>query len=139
MIVPGLSGLGRFSARRPWVVIGSWVLLAVVVVAAASSFGHKLEDSFRVPGLDSQKANDLQAHSTVRVEMGGDLLFAFDQSAPGLGEAVGLLAAAVILFLAFGSLVATALPIGIALFGLAVGVSSMSLLARLVDVPDWAP
>ena len=31
------------------------------------------------------------------------------------------------------------LPIGIALFGLAVGVSAMSLVAYVVDVPSWAP
>ena len=42
-------------------VIGSWLVLAVVVVGASSAFGDKLEDSFRVPGLDSQQANDLMA------------------------------------------------------------------------------
>src|SRR4051812_12879248 len=61
MLSQTLSRLGRTSARRPWVVIGSWVVLAVVVVGASSMFGTKLEDSFRVPGLDSQTANDLLA------------------------------------------------------------------------------
>src|SRR4249920_1781786 len=59
MMSQGLYRLGRLSARRPWMVIGSWLCLAVVVVGSASTFGHKLEDSFRVPGLDSQKADDL--------------------------------------------------------------------------------
>jgi len=45
----------------------------------------------------------------VRIEMGGDLFFAFEQSPVGIGEGIGLLAAAIILFLAFGSLIATAL------------------------------
>jgi RND superfamily putative drug exporter len=61
MMSQGLYRLGRLSARRPWAVIGSWLVLAIVVVGAASAFGHKLEDSFRVPGLDSQQANDLLA------------------------------------------------------------------------------
>jgi len=58
--------------------LSDFAVLAVVVVAAASSFGHKLEDSFRVPGLDSQKANDLvtaagtgQARLTARRLVGG--------------------------------------------------------------------
>ena len=52
---------------------------------------------------------------------------------------VGLIAAVVILFVAFGSLIAVGLPIGMALFGLALGISSMSLITYLVDIPSWAP
>ena len=59
--------------------------------------------------------------------MGGDLFFAFEEGGPG--ELIGLLAAALILFVAFGSLVAMGLPIGMALFGLAVGISTMTLVA----------
>src|ERR1700675_1622326 len=59
MMSQRLYPLGHRSARRPWAVVGSWLVLAIVVVGAASTFGHKLEDSFRVPGLDSQQANDL--------------------------------------------------------------------------------
>ena len=101
------------------------------------------------PELDELSAADLAnlkafgadaaAGSPLRIEMGGDLFFAFEQPPPGIGEVVGLLAAAVILFLAFGSLIATALPIGMAMLGLAVGVSSMSLIAHVIDVPSWAP
>ena len=69
--------------------------------------------------------------------MGGELFFAFEESSPG--ELIGVLAAAIILLVAFGSLVAMGLPIGIALFGLAVGISAMSLVAYVVDIPSWAP
>ena len=61
MLSQGLYRLGRVSARRPWVVIGAWIVLALVVVGSSSAFGRDYEDSFRVPGLDSQKANDLIA------------------------------------------------------------------------------
>ena len=54
MLSQTLYRLGGFAARRPWAVIGAWLVLAVVVVGASGAFGAKLEDSFRVPGLDSQ-------------------------------------------------------------------------------------
>ena len=41
--------------------------------------------------------------------------------------------------MAFGSLIAMGLPIGMALFGLALGISSMSLITYLVDIPSFAP
>ena len=59
-----MSGLmyrwGRFAAHRPWRVIGAWLIVSVFVIAAAATFGKELEDSFVVPGLDSQQAVDLQ-------------------------------------------------------------------------------
>jgi putative drug exporter of the RND superfamily len=245
MISQSLYRLGRLSARRPWLVIGSWVVLAVVVVGASNTFGQRLKDSLQVPGLDSQQASELMAAagagddgltaqvvvtplaadatffdsaearsalaqlqagaaalphvlrttdpagalaagpqvavqrgvvsadgrvalirlqyplvdelspedlsnlkafgadaaagSPLRIEMGGDLYFAFEQAQPGLGELIGLLVAALILFIAFGSVIATALPLGTAVLGLAIGVSSMSLIANVIDIPSWAP
>ncbi len=229
MMSTSLYRLGHLAARRPWVVIGAWLVVAVVVVGASSAFGNRLKDSMQVPGLDSQQASELlatagasdagltaqvvatpldddatfvdsaearsaldtlqrgaaalphvlkttqvvspdgrvglirlqyplvdelsaqdlsnlkafgaeaEAGSPLRLELGGDLYYAFEQPQPALGEAIGLLVAALILFLAFGSLIATALPLGTAVLGLAVGVSSMSLIANVIDIPTWAP
>lgn len=61
MLSQSLHRLGRLAARRPWAVIGSWLVLALVVVAASSAFGHRLKDSLQVPGLDSQQASELLA------------------------------------------------------------------------------
>lgn len=72
---------------------------------------------------------DLGESSTLQIEAGGDLHFAFEAPPAGLGEALGLLAAMVILLVAFGSVVAMGLPIGTALTGLAVGTGSLSLVA----------
>ncbi|MGS7457545.1 MMPL family transporter, partial [Mycobacterium tuberculosis] len=47
--------------------------------------------------------------------------------------------AMVVLLVAFGSLVAMGLPIGMGLFGLAVGITAMKLVTYLVDIPAWAP
>ena len=54
-----LYRLGRFAAGRPWIVIGAWFAAAVIVVTASAVGGKTLEDSFEVPGLDSQEAVDL--------------------------------------------------------------------------------
>ena len=239
-----LHRLGGAAARHPWRVIGVWLLAAAVVITAASSFGEELDDSFEVPGLDSQVAADLfeaagsdvagltaqlvvtpedggsfrnapasrvalgtvedEAASLdsvvgvsettdalssdpaaaaqrglispdgrvavvqlqypliedldhadlddlkalaerldddpdVRVEARGELFFALEEGDTGTGELIGLMAAVVILLVAFGSLIAMGLPIATALFGLAIGVSSMGLINLLVDIPAWAP
>ncbi|WP_406840768.1 MMPL family transporter [Streptomyces sp. AHU1] len=81
----------------------------------------------------------LRAELPLRIEMGGNLFYAFSDPDGGASELIGLLAAVAILFLAFGSLVAAALPIGMAVFGLTVGVATMTVLAGVTDVPTFAP
>ena len=54
-----LYRLGRSAASRPLIVIGIWILAAVVVIGASGTVGRELEDTFEVPGLDSQEAIDL--------------------------------------------------------------------------------
>ncbi|MFC9589459.1 MMPL family transporter [Streptomyces sp. NPDC056944] len=81
----------------------------------------------------------LRAELPLRIEMGGTLFYVFSDPDGGASELIGLLAAAAILFLAFGSLVAAALPIGMAVFGLTVGVATMTVLAGVTEVPTFAP
>ncbi|MFG2760956.1 MMPL family transporter [Streptomyces wuyuanensis] len=81
----------------------------------------------------------LRAELPLRIEMGGNLFYAFSDPDGGVSELIGLLAAAAILFLAFGSLVAASLPIGMAVFGLTVGVATMTVLAGVTEVPTFAP
>ena len=220
---------GRWSATRPWIAIGAWVLLSVLVVAASAGFGKQLDDSMAAPGTDSQAAADLlagadsgaggltayvvatprqdsvtfvdsrqarvdldrlesavgelpkvlgttqevspdgrvallrvqypeigelavsdlaalkavlaesRASSSLRLEAGGDLYFSFEQPPANVGEVLGLVVAAVILVVAFGSLLAAGLPLAVALFGLLVGASLIPLLGLLIDIPVWAP
>jgi len=54
-------------------------------------------------------------------------------------EMLGLLAAAVILLIMFGSVVAAGLPLAIAIGGLAVSSGLIGLAAAAVDVPEFAP
>ena len=90
MMSQSLYRLGHLAARRPWVVIGSWLVLAVVVVGASGAFGHRLKDSMQVPGLDSQQASELMA--AVQTAMVGrmpftmlrDAIFAYPTISEGL-------------------------------------------------------
>src|SRR4029453_16130707 len=54
-------------------------------------------------------------------------------------EMIGLIAAAVILLIMFGSVVAAGLPLAMAIGGLAVSASLIGLAAVVVDVPEFAP
>ncbi|TDD76519.1 MMPL family transporter [Actinomadura darangshiensis] len=73
-----------------------------------------------------------------QVEFGGQV--PENVTAPGgVAEAVGIVAALVILLLAFGSVVAAGLPLIVALAGLGVGVSGITLLAAFTDVATTAP
>ena len=75
---------------------------------------------------------------TLRVEAGGPVA-ALSQTAPVGGEGIGLIAAALILLLTFGSAVAMGLPLLTAVFGLGMAIALADLLMRVVDVPDeWA-
>jgi len=73
----------------------------------------------------------------VMLGLGGDKAEKAETPPQGPAEAVGVLAAAVILFIAFGSLVAMGLPIVTALMALLGGVALMKLIGYLVPSPDF--
>jgi len=68
------------------------------------------------------------------VELGGQLLGFARNPETGGAEAAGVIAAAFILVLGFGTVVAAGLPIGLAVGGLTGGLSLVRLLAALFDV-----
>ncbi|MFN0096261.1 MAG: MMPL family transporter [Dehalococcoidia bacterium] len=72
----------------------------------------------------------------LRVEIGGQAMFNYE--APEFGsEALGLLAAIIILFIAFGSVMAMGLPIAAAVAGILAGAGIVTLLARVFQFPDF--
>jgi RND superfamily putative drug exporter len=73
---------------------------------------------------------------TLQVELGGSMFT--DQTQPK-SEAIGILAAVIILLVAFGSVLAMGLPIMTALFGIGTGLAIVTLLAAVTDVPSFAP
>jgi RND superfamily putative drug exporter len=72
----------------------------------------------------------------LRVELGGFLFAEFEQPS---AELFGLAFAVVILIVAFGSVLAMGLPVGVALFGIGMGGALVILASHLMEVPDFAP
>jgi len=72
--------------------------------------------------------------SKLQVEYGGWVFSKFEFPA---SEALGIIAAVVILVLAFGSIIAMGLPIGTALVGLGMGTAIVGLLSHVQAMPDF--
>jgi RND superfamily putative drug exporter len=95
--------------------------------------------SWDVPKEDGEKlieAAEEHSGGGLEIKLGGDPIYAAQEAASP--EGIGFLGAAIVLLIAFGSVVAAGLPLVIALVGL--GISSgglILLLANVVDVPDW--
>ena len=53
-----LYRIGHFAGRHPWRVLAAWVLIAVTAVMLNSSFGGAPDESFSIPGAESQRAAD---------------------------------------------------------------------------------
>ncbi len=71
----------------------------------------------------------------LRIEIGGAALAEFE---PPETEFIGLAFAVVILILAFGSVAAMGLPIGVAATGVAIGIGLTTLLTHVISIPDFA-
>ena len=75
----------------------------------------------------------------VQVAAGGYLGQELSSSSSANSEAIGLLAAIVVLLLTFGTVVAMGMPLLTAVFGLATGLSIIALLSQVTQVPSSAP
>ncbi len=84
-----------------------------------------------------QMADDANSDS-LRVEIGGDIVEFNEQ--PDFGsEFIGLSAAIIILFIAFGSVIAVGLPIGAAVFGLGAAFAIITVATRFFPFPEFSP
>ncbi|MEV5351791.1 MMPL family transporter [Streptomyces sp. NPDC086081] len=86
-----------------------------------------------VAAAESARADGLQ------VELGGSAVALTQSSGGHVAEIVGVLVAAVVLFLAFGSLAASLLPIATALVGVGTAYAGIVLLGHAMTVADFAP
>jgi putative drug exporter of the RND superfamily len=96
-------------------------------------------DGWDVPKEDGEKliaAAEDNSGDGLEIKLGGDPIYQAQESTSP--EGIGFLGAAIVLLIAFGSVVAAGLPLAIALVGL--GITSgglILLLANVIDVPDW--
>jgi RND superfamily putative drug exporter len=223
-----LYRVGRGAGTHPWRVVTAWIVLAFTVLMLNSSVGGEPDESFRLPGAESQRAADALAdrfpeqslyssnvvfhaekpltapelrsavgeavdrladgqHVTsvsdpydprgptlskdgrtavatvgfdverstkamydaaqsatepardagVEVEYDTGLGYASGESGGG-SEMVGILVAIVVLAIAFGSIVAMGLPIGVTLLAILIGTSGLGILAGFASVPQIA-
>jgi RND superfamily putative drug exporter len=91
-----------------------------------------LEDSTRLLDLAKTASGD-----GVQVAVAGQSVQQAEQGEIG-SEIIGIAAAAIILLLTFGSVVAAGLPILVAVAGLAVSSLLTGVVISLVDAPDWS-
>ena len=73
----------------------------------------------------------------LQIEAGGPIVQVAEREPPGSTEIIGLIAAVFILLIAFGSVVAMALPILTALLGLSSGFFIVGLVTSVVSMPSW--
>ncbi|MFD8798052.1 MMPL family transporter [Streptomyces atroolivaceus] len=75
----------------------------------------------------------------LQVELGGTAVALTEAPTLHLSEAIGVVVAAVVLFLAFGSLAASLLPIATALVSVGTAYAGIVLLGHVMTVADFAP
>ena len=93
--------------------------------------------SGEVSGLMSD-ARAASGHG-VNFYLGGDLVDQAETPYGGPSEGVGVAAAAIVLLIAFGSLLAMGLPVVTALFGIGAGLSLIALLGHVFPAPSFSP
>jgi RND superfamily putative drug exporter len=70
-----LHRLGGLIGRHRGVVVAVWLLLLVLLGGGASVLGDRYDDSFSIPGTDSQQGQDLLAQRFGQTGTSGQILF----------------------------------------------------------------
>jgi RND superfamily putative drug exporter len=98
-------------------------------------------DEIRLPAFERLEATQDAADRSgvIRMELGGDLPSEAVQPELGGEELIGLAVAMVVLLVAFGSLVAMGLPIGLAILGILTAMGLVTLGASMIEVNSVAP
>jgi RND superfamily putative drug exporter len=124
-IVPGSSTTTAERSRD-----GTTAVVRVALDRPASSLAT----------ADGERIRSLVEHaSTSNLEVAAGGRVPGLTEAPGMSsEVVGLAVAAIVLLLTLGSMTAAGLPLLVALFGVGVGVTLGTVLAAVLDTPDWA-
>ncbi len=111
---------------------GSTAFASVQFDSSAAELGSDALDDLLDTAVPAEEAG-------VQVEYGGELPTILKERSTGPAEAIGIIAAVIILFFTFRSFYAAALPLGTAILGLVVGLSLVGLLGAIIDIPSVAP
>jgi RND superfamily putative drug exporter len=126
--MPGVSGVAPPTVSAD----GRTALLGVQYEVPVTDFAGD-------EGIEALEQAAAPLHDAgMQVELGGQV--AENVQAPeGKAELIGVGAAMIVLFLAFGSVVAAGLPLAVALVGLGAGSAGITLLAAVTDVSTVTP
>ena len=103
---------------------------------AYAVIGVPREITLEEAALITAEMNELMpAIEGVQIEIGGQIFAEFEVPS---SEALGLAFAIIVLILAFGSVLAMGLPVGVALAGIGVGTILAGLLSNVLSIPDFA-
>jgi RND superfamily putative drug exporter len=91
-------------------------------------------DTQKIVGLATAARSD-----NLEVELGGNAIQQLNQTATSSSELVGIVAAAVVLLIAFGSLLAMLLPLATAIVSLVAATMSIGLLSHAISIFSLAP
>jgi len=88
--------------------------------------------------LDLVKKVRAASGDGVDFALGGGAVMTAESPAGGKGDGIGLMAALIVLLIAFGSLLAAILPVVTAIFGIVTGLMSMMLINHVLPAPGFA-
>jgi putative drug exporter of the RND superfamily len=105
------------------------------IAYAELNFADRTNEEFVEAGEAIRAIGDEVDVDGLTLEYGGSMFV--EDPIGGTSEMIGIIAAMIILLVAFGSVLAMGLPIGTALFGIGTGVGIVLIVRNLIDMPDF--
>ena len=128
------QAIGPFDKQATGQISKSGRIGFIALYLSASPTDLSLDDANRLVDLEQPLEN-----AGLKAAAGGYLGQKVSKPSTDLSVLVGLAAAVVILLLTFGTAVAMGIPIVTALLGLGIGLSIVTLLSHVAEVPTTAP
>lgn len=130
---------GVVSVASPFLV-GSGLLSTDDTTGIVRVQFSKTADEVPKEQVDRIQAAITDAAGTgLQVEFGGPVAMAQEHEGPNESTVLGLIAAFVILYILFRTLIPTALPVGTALFGLGAGFAAVFAMTSVVELSKFGP
>jgi RND superfamily putative drug exporter len=131
--LPGVAGVTS-PYEIPGQISPDGTIAIIDVRFAATAENVDVEDVSALMDLREERSRD-----GFQVEAGGPVIGPAEREAPGNAEVISITAAAVVLLIAFGSVVAMGVPITTALIALVAGFFLVGSMASLVNMPNFTP
>jgi len=123
------------AVTSPYTLAGASQITADRTIAYATvDLGADVDDN-ESEALGRTLSLTAQRSENLNIQFGGS---AFAEFEPPTAELIGLAFAVVVLILAFGSVLAMGMPIGVALFGVAIGTGLTGLMSNVGSFPDFS-